>query len=147
MLKATIGGVDYPISQYKLRELIAAGPYLDKFASMNDPDETKRAFDTETVAGRYALMEATLGVVLPGIQAATVNLGEPLSKSPITLDFLVASMAEEEFQALSALIPHLKEAAGVQSGELQKGSAPATAPGGQDQADPSPSNAEPSSLS
>ena len=34
MLKAIIGGVEYPVAQYKLRELSAAGPALDRITDL-----------------------------------------------------------------------------------------------------------------
>lgn len=139
MLTAIIGGVSYPITQYKLRELIAAGPFFDE---IQDAVEGFQARDAAKAAAlglsppeksgpstsveQFAFMRATLGIILPGIQAGTVAQDQELDQSPITLDHLVAAMAEDEFGPLAALIPKLKERVGIASGEAQPASPPET---------------------
>ena len=84
-------------------------------------------------------------MILPGIQSATIKSGEPLDSSPITLDFLESEMDEDEFAALTRLIPLLKKRSAWKRGSPNPPRA--GDPGAREPVPPSQSSADESSSS
>lgn len=106
MAKVTIGGVEYTLEPYKLRELRAAAPAMDAFGALsNEPATPGQAIDRLTPA---------LGIILPGLRKQDASW---------TIDRMEAELSLSEATDLNGVIIEIMREAGLKpAGEPVAGS-------------------------